>query len=153
MPRAKTSRREREKSHVDVAMHFQAPPPPPMASTTHAIGLNRPERAHPPPSAPRRSACLNNLVRHVRGDVGRLAEELVRPRGVPLPHQLQAALQVGLPPGPALLLLPRLRRQVSAVEDEVGLDPVAQEEMHPARDGGGGGGGGVLDTRKKNGVR
>ena len=70
---------------------------------------------------------LDNLVRHEGRHVGRFAEELVSPRGMSLPHQLHAALQVGLPPGPALLLLPSLGRQVAPVEDQVRFNPVTQE--------------------------
>lgn len=70
---------------------------------------------------------LNNLVRHEGCHVGGLAEELVRPRGVPLPRQLHAALQVGLSPGPSLFLLARLGGKVASVEHQVGLHPVTQE--------------------------
>lgn len=70
-------------------------------------------------------------MRHERRDVGRLAKELVRSRGVTLPRQLHPPLQVGLSPGPALLLLPRLGGQVATVEDQVRLNPMTQEQMYP----------------------
>lgn len=52
---------------------------------------------------------LNEVVGHKRGDVGCFGEELERPRGVSLPQQLHASLQIGLSLDPSLLLLPALR--------------------------------------------
>lgn len=94
-----------------------------LAIQQHQAGKRQKDQDH---------ARLNNLVRHERGHVGGFAEELVRARGVSFPHQLQAALQVGLPLGSALLLFPCLGGKIASVEDKVGLHPVAQEEVDPS---------------------
>lgn len=105
-------------------------PPPPRAAHTYAlVGVKIGHQQGSLARTRTRFECtrLDNLVRHEGGDIGRFAEELMSPRGVSLPHQLHAALQVGLPLGPALLLLPSLGRKVAAVEDQVRLNPVTQE--------------------------